>query len=80
MLSERPDEEKPKTVADKNLSAAYPGMTAIDFAGYQDTEYKQGFNGNKFYQPLLDDDGLVSVANNGETPNLMVYAPAADAF
>ena len=30
---------------------------------------------DKFYRPLLDDDGLQSIANRDETPNLLVYAP-----
>ena len=54
-------------------------MTAIDFAGHNDTEYKQGFNGKLFYQPLLDDDGLQSITNRDETPNLLVYAPSKEA-
>ena len=30
-----------------------------------------------FYPPLLDDDGLIGVANKDETQNLLVYAPAS---
>ncbi|MBR6893386.1 MAG: hypothetical protein IKN15_09140 [Bacteroidaceae bacterium] len=58
---------------------AYPGMTAIDFAGHNDISngYRQGLNNQLFYQPLLDDDGLTSISNEGETSNLLVYAPAA---
>ncbi|MBQ9642212.1 MAG: hypothetical protein IJV06_11735 [Bacteroidaceae bacterium] len=67
---------KPKNQYDTALKAAYPYMTAIDFKGHNDTAYKLGFNGNKFYQPLLDDDGLVSITNRDETPNLLVYAPS----
>ena len=67
---------KPKGNNDKDLKTAYPNMTAIDFAGHNDTEYKLGFNGQWFYQPLLDDDGLQSITNRDETPNLLVYAPA----
>ena len=72
---------KPKKSDDTDLKAAYPGMTAIDFKGYNDTEYLKGFNGAKdwFYQPLLDDDGLNSIENRDETPNLLVYAPVATA-
>ena len=70
---------KPKNANDKDLKTAYPNMTAIDFAGHNDTEYKQGLNGNFFYQPLLDDDGLQSITNRDETNNLLVYAPSADA-
>ena len=73
----------PKTVTDLNLTPAYPNMTAIDFAGHQEgnaaSAYKLGLNGKLFYQPLLDDDGLLGVENKGETPNLLVYAPAQTA-
>ena len=80
---------KPKNVNDKNLSPAYPNMTAIDFAGhndYIDTNWTIGrVSGgsadevDKFYLPLLDDDGLQSITNRDETPNLLVYAPTAEA-
>ena len=69
----------PKTVTDTNLNPAYPNMTAVDFAGHGDQNYVLGLSGNKFYPPLLDDDGLIGVTNNGETPNLLVYAPASTA-
>ena len=56
---------------------AYPNMTAIDFCGHHDTEYTKGNTGaNGFYQPLLDDDGLVDIVNRDETTNLLVYAPS----
>ena len=70
---------KPKNTYDTDLTPAYPNMTAIDFAGHHDTEYKQGFNGKFFYQPLLDDDGLLSISNSDETHNLLIYAPSATA-
>lgn len=64
---------------------AYPRMTAIDFAGHYDThveggspkDYELGLNETtgKFYAPLLDDDGLLSIRNCDETKNLLVYAP-----
>lgn len=69
----------PKSIDDKDLKAAYPDMTAIDFAGHNDNTYTLGLNDNLFYQPLLDDAGLVSVGNYGETSNLLVYAPARTA-
>ena len=65
---------------------AYPGMTAIDFAGHDDTHYeaneaKKPYNlgtvDGKFYTPLLDDDGLTGITNCDETKNLLVYAPAS---
>ncbi len=69
----------PESLIDTQLKPVYPNMTAIDFAGHEEgtakTAFKQGYNGKLFYQPLLDDDGLVGVSNNGETKNLLVYAP-----
>ena len=70
---------KPKNTYDTDLTPAYPNMTAIDFAGHNDTEYKQGFNDKFFYQPLLDDDGLLSISNSDETHNLLIYAPSETA-
>ncbi len=71
---------KSESISNPNTKPAYPNMTAIDFAGHQEgtatSSYKQGYNGKLFYQPLLDDDGLLSVSNNGETKNLLVYAPS----
>jgi len=66
---------------------AYPHMTAIDFAGHYDTHveggaakpYELGWNAGRFYLPLLDDDGLLSIKNCDETLNLLAYAPAETA-
>ena len=60
---------------------AYPNMTAIDFAGHNNTNevngtYQLGMNGSWFYEPLLDDDGLTSIINCDETKNILAYAPA----
>ena len=75
---------KPKNANDTDLNPAYPNMTAIDFAGHNDTEWTIGrvssgspAGVDKFYQPLLDDDGLQSITNRNETNNLLVYAPSA---
>ena len=65
----------PPTETSTDVKEAYPGMTAIDFAGHNDTNYTLGRNGDLFYQPLLDDDGLYSIENKSETRNLLVYAP-----
>ena len=65
---------------------AYPNMTAIDFAGHDDTHYEVtkvpksyvvGMSDGKFYPPLLDDDGLHSIISD-ETRNLLVYAPGGE--
>ena len=64
------------------VKEAYPGMTAIDFAGHNDamkgtSSYKLGMNdATHFYEPLLDDGGLSSIENVDETRNLLVYSPA----
>ena len=67
---------KPKTASDTDLKPAYPGMTAVDFAGHNDTNWSTGAVAGKFYSPLLDDAGLISISTNGQTPNILVYAPA----
>ena len=74
---------KPKTANDTNLKAAYPNMTAIDFAGHNDNTWTIGHvpsassaGVDLFYQPLLDESGLNSITNRDETPNLLVYAPS----
>ncbi len=68
---------KPKTASDTDLKPAYPGMTAVDFAGHNDTNWNPGTVAGKFYSPLLDDAGLTGISTNGQTPNMLVYAPAA---
>lgn len=74
----------PQTPTDQNLMEAYPNMTAIDFYGHNDNSWALGFKSEGFAvqvfcPPLLDDDeGLLSIVNNGETPNLLVYAPSAE--
>ena len=75
---------KPQSSNDINLHPAYPDMTAIDFAGHNDTDWTIGRAGGApagvdlFYRPLLDENGLTSIINRDETNNLLVYAPAAD--
>jgi hypothetical protein len=79
---------KPANAADTNPHPAYPGLTAIDFAGYHksgenyepETGYSLGWSADKkyFYQPLLDDGGLQSIVNRDETTNLLVYVPTAE--
>ena len=77
---------KPQSANDKNLKAAYPNMTAIDFYGHNDTQWSLGrvsstspAGMDKFYLPLLDESGLNSISNRDETPNLLVYAPTEEA-
>ncbi len=75
---------KPKAANDKDLKAAYPNMTAIDFAGHNDNTWGIGRAGDSpagvdlFYQPLLDENGLTSITNRDETSNLLVYAPSEE--
>ena len=74
-------QSKPKTITDTDLKDAYPNMTAIDFAGHNDNIWSLGtpVGSGMFYPPLLDNiDGLLSISNEGETPNLLVYAPSAE--
>ena len=65
------------------LHTAYPNMTAIDFTGGKgdlDGGYAQGLAGvhkDKFYPPLLDNDGLTGFHNIDLTQNLLAYTPAA---
>ena len=78
---------KVTSLSDGNPHPAYPNMTAIDFAGHNDTQYTLGrvSSGSpagavdKFYLPLLDESGLNSITNRDETPNLLVYAPSEEA-
>ena len=74
---------KPQSNNDTNLKTAYPNMTAIDFAGHNDTQWSLGMvssgspaGTDLFYPPLLDESGLNSITNRDESPNLLVYAPA----
>ena len=76
---------KPQSANDKDLKAAYPNMTAIDFYGHYDTQWSLGrvpstspAGMDKFYLPLLDESGLNNISNRDETPNLLVYAPTAE--
>lgn len=76
--------ENPEQVAaDATQHVAYPGMTAVDFAGHNDIDinqpYVQGLKNDQWFPPLLDDDGLTSIMNADETRNLVVYAPAETA-
>ena len=70
----------PKTITDTDLKDAYPNMTAVDFAGHNDNTWSlSNSTAGMFYPPLLDNiDGLLSIRNEGETPNLLVYAPSAE--
>ena len=62
---------------------AYPDMTAIDFTGGKgdlEGKYALGMAGvkkDKFYPPLLDNDGLSGFHNIDLTQNLLVYTPDA---
>ena len=75
-----------QTMKDDETKEAYKNMTAIDFTGYNDGSYQQGWqtvsggsNAEKqfFYLPLLDDDGLTGFRNVNLTKNLLAYTFAA---
>ena len=53
-------------------------MTAIDFTGYNDTEYNKLTASGVFHTPILDYEGLSGITIDGLTPNLLVYANKAD--
>ena len=74
------------------LQDVYPNITAVDFHGHDDlrspsNNFSQGWTlpvsqaegsaPSLFYPPLLDDGGLVGIARDGQTPNMLVYAPSA---
>ena len=77
---------KPKSITDTDVKEAYPNMTAIDFAGHNDNKWSLGTVSDgsaigtpAFYPPLLDcSDGLLGISNEGETSNLLVYAPSPE--
>ena len=56
---------------------AYPGMTAVDFTGYNDKGYTKTLDSDGvFFAPVLDASiSLVGVGNADETRNLLVYSP-----
>ena len=58
----------------------YPGMTAVDFTGYNDKGYSKGLADGIFFAPICDADiTLAGVANADETRNLLVYSPQPQA-
>ena len=75
-----------QTKKDDDHTIAYQGMTAIDFAGNNESAYQKGaysqsvyanIAGGAFYPPLLDDGGLISFKNVDLTKNLLVYTLAS---
>ncbi len=59
---------------------AYPGMTAVDFTGFNDKGYSKTLDGDGLYfTPVFDATvALAGVANADETRNVLVYSPLAD--
>ena len=75
-----------QTKKDDDHTIAYQGMTAIDFAGNNESAYQKGaysqsvyanIAGGAFYPPLLDDGGLTYFKNVDLTRNLLVYTLAS---
>jgi hypothetical protein len=55
---------------------AYPGLTAVDFTGYNDNTWSKTESNGIFFAPIMDADiKLTGVANVDETQNLLVYSP-----
>ena len=74
-----PDAILPATAYGDDSKPAYQGLTAIDFTGYNDSNYGQGLSSNnRFYTPLLDFDGLRSIRTDGLTQNLLAYSKSGD--
>lgn len=61
-----------------NDTAVDHNMTAIDFTGYNDSEYDKLTASGVFHTPILDYEGLSGIHIEGLTPNLLVYANTAD--
>ena len=59
---------------------AYPGMTAVDFTGFNDKGYSKTLDGDGLYfTPVFDATvALAGIANADETRNVLVYSPLAD--
>lgn len=64
-----------KTKFEDASTIAHKGLTAIDFAGTNDVSsgYESGLVGDRFYPPLLDDDGITDFQTHDLTRNLLVY-------
>ena len=74
-----------QVAANATAHDAFPGMTAIDFTGYNNgTTYSQGQSEatastpSVFYAPMLDFGGLTGFRNDGQTKNMLVYADYED--
>jgi hypothetical protein len=54
---------------------AYPGMTAIDFTGYNDNSFVEDWASDGiFNKKVLDFEGLTGFRSDGQTQNLLAYA------
>ncbi len=54
--------------------SAYPGMTAIDFTGYNDNSFVEDWADGLFNKKVLDFEGLTGFRSDGQTQNLLAYA------
>ena len=67
------------TAATGSLSA-YPGMTAIDFTGYNDNSFVEDWSSDGiFNKKVLDYGTITGFRSDGQTQNLLAYAPESDA-
>lgn len=69
----------PATASNNPTKLAYPGMTAIDFTGYNDNATTDGTSQSSYYYPVLDFNGLTGLRTDGQTQNLLAYIDATDA-
>ena len=58
--------------------AVYPGLTAIDFTGYGDNTWTNGWADNIFMTKVLDYNGLTSFRTEGQTQNMLAYVNEND--
>ena len=62
-----------KASASAGSMDVYPGLTAVDFAGQNDS-----WTNNDIFSKYLDYNGLTGIRTDGQTRNLLVYAPYSD--
>ena len=67
-----------KSTDETGARSAYPGMTAIDFTGYNDNSFVEGWSDGLFNKKVLDIETLTGFRSDGQTQNLLAYAPESN--